>query len=120
MNSSNPIIEWSKKSGQDCLKFTFGEKLTLEEAGRAIQEWKNAFLTKSGTSVILIWDCSVMKHYDNDAKKIWMNALNDMKSQITSIWLITDSPFIKMGALIMGAFCAHKINAVSSEDEIEI
>ena len=98
----------------------FGEKLTANEARVAIEEWREAFASKIGQSVILIWDCRKMKGYESEARTIWTGALKEMKSQIATIWLISDSTIIKMGASVMGMLCSIKIKAVSSENDIEV
>ena len=120
MINENPTIEWAQKSGKECLKFVFGERLTLEEAEVAIAKWKNAFLFKEHKSIALIWDCKKMKSYDSEAKTKWTEALQEMKSQIDVIWLISDSSLIRMAASIMGMFSSHEIKSVKFESEIMI
>ena len=120
MKSGNPTIEWSLKSGRQCLRFIFGERLTVKEAEVAIGEWREAFQSKMDTSIILIWDCRKMNGYDSAARAKWTEALKEMKSQIDTIWLITDVAIIKMGASVMGMFSSLHIKTVSSESEIVI
>lgn len=120
MSKENPTMEWTEKSGKKCLKFVFGEKLTLQEAEAAITKWRNAFLFKGDEPIVLIWDCKNMKSYDSEAKKKWTETLTDLKSKIDVIWLISDSSLIRMGASIMGMFSSHEIKAVKSESEIVI
>ncbi len=118
MKSENPRIEWSQRSGKQCLRFTFGERLTENEAEVAIREWRAAFQSKVDQSIILIWDCRKMKGYDSGARSKWTEALKEMKSQIGTIWLITDSTVIKMGASVMGMISSLNIKAVRAESEI--
>ena len=118
MNNENPRIEWSQKSGNECLKFVFGEQLTLKEAEVAIVEWRKAFQSKMDKSIIIIWDCRKMKGYDGEAKTKWTDALKDMKAQIASIWLISDSAIIRLAASVMGLVSSLNIKAISSESEI--
>ena len=120
MKSVNPKIEWSKKSQKDCLRFTFGEKLTGKEAEIAIEEWREAFQSKSDKSIILIWDCRKMKGYDSNARVKWTVALKEMKRQIDTIWLITDSHLVKIGAAVMGVLSSINIKIVNSESEMII
>lgn len=118
--NENPKIEWSLNSGKECLKFTFGEKLTTKEAEVAIEEWREAFKSKMNRSIILIWDCRKMKKYDGEAKDKWTDALKEMKSQIDSIWLISDSPFIRMAGSVMGMVSSLNVRSIKSEDELRI
>jgi hypothetical protein len=120
MKSENPKIEWYEKSGKQCLKFIFGEKLTEKEAEIAIAEWGEAFQSKKDQKIILIWDCRKMKGYETGARTKWTDALKNMKSQIATIWLISDSAFIRIGASVMAMFSSLNINAISSESEIAI
>ena len=100
------------------MRFIFGERLTEKEAVIAIQEWKAAFQSKMDESIVLIWDCKQMRGYENNARAHWIIALKEMKSQIDSIWLITDSAVIKLGAAIMGSLTSQTIKAVSCESEV--
>jgi len=120
MSSKNPKIEWSKISGKECLKFTFDENLTVDEASVAIAEWKNLFREKTDKPVSIIWDCRKMRRYEQGARVRWVEALNEMKGDIESIWLISDNLYIKFGASIMSTFTSIKINTISSNDEIVI
>ena len=61
-----------------------------------------------------------MKGYDSDARVLWPEALKEMKSQIHSIWLVSASSAIKIGASVMGFFTKLDIRPVSSENEIVV
>ncbi|KPK02013.1 MAG: hypothetical protein AMK71_03780 [Nitrospira bacterium SG8_35_4] len=118
MEPENPKIEWLMKSGKNYLKFTFKGSLSKEMASVAIKKWRDAFHLKAEEKITLVWDCLEMEGYDTESRKSWQNALKEMKDQIETIWLITTSNVIKMGASIMGAFSTLKIRTVSTESEI--
>ena len=118
LKSENPSIEWSKITGEQCLRFESGEKLTELDTVNAISEWKDAFESKPGQKVCLIWDCRKMRRYETGARTRWTEALKDMKPQIGKIWLISESSFIRMGGAVMAMFTSLEIKAVSSESEI--
>lgn len=118
MKSENPSIEWSNITGNQCLRFEFGEKLTELDAVNAITEWKEAFESKPGQKVCLIWDCRKMQGYETGARTKWTAALKEMKPQIGKIWLISENSFIRMGGSVMAVFTSLDIKAVSSESEI--
>lgn len=120
MKSENPKIEWIQKSGKQCLRFTFGERLATKEAETAIIEWREAFERSINNPITLIWDCRNMKGYDSNARTKWTDALKEMKSNIDTIWLITESSMIKMGASVMNMFVSLNIKIVSNESEIII
>jgi hypothetical protein len=120
MDAQNPGIEWFQKSGKECLKFTFKGRLTEQMAITAIKKWQEAFRSKPGRKIILIWDCIEMEGYDTAARDQWQNALKAMKDQFDIVWLITPSGIIKMGALIMSQFTSFKLNIASSMSEITL
>jgi endo-beta-N-acetylglucosaminidase D len=120
MENENPKIEWCQKLGISYLKFTFKGKLKESDALKAIKKWKEAFNTKSGEKIVLVWDCLEMENYDTNSRIEWQNALKEMKNQIDSIWLITNSVLIKVGARVMSLFTSLEIKIVSSENEINI
>ena len=118
MSDEKPKIEWLKKSEKQCLRFIFDETLTVPAAEAAIAEWKEAFRSVTEQSITLIWDCRKMKNYDGAAKDKWTSALKEMKTRIETIWIISDSAIIRMGASMMGLLTSLKIKAISSESEI--
>lgn len=118
MKQNELKIEWVKKAGKQCLKFTFGDNLTEADAEYGIKKWRDCFNSKSGESVTLIWDCKVMTGYNSAARNQWTDALKEMKPQIDTIWLITESSIIKMGASVMGMLSSFDIKVVKSESEI--
>ena len=118
MVGTSHSIEWCEKMGGDCLRFTFGEKLTEREADLAIEKWKEAFRQKKDQCISLIWDCTNMKQYESAARKKWTNALFEMKPQIGTIWLISDSPLIRMGATVMGMATSLHIRSLGTESDM--
>ena len=61
-----------------------------------------------------------MKGYESAARAKWTDALKEMKPQIGTIWLISDSALIRMGASVMSMLSSINIKAISSESEIVI
>lgn len=116
----NPAIEWIKKSGKDCLKFTFNGKFSEKDAVASTEKWRQIFSTKKQEKIILIWDCLNMNDYDQQARTLWQVACKDMKDQIQIIWVLTNSILIRMGASVISVFTSLKIKVVSSEKDIII
>lgn len=116
----NPNIEWIKKSGKECLKFTFSGKFRETDAVIATKKWREIFATRKQDKITLIWDCQNMNDYDQQARTLWQNACKEMKDQITIIWVITNSILIRMGASVISVFTSLKIKVVGSEQEIQI
>jgi hypothetical protein len=120
MNSDNPMIEWCKKTERNCLKFIFKEILTEQDATAAIAQWRQSFQTAKEKSIVLIWDCRKMKGYDSAARVKWTEALRQLKSRIETIWLISESPIVRMGASVIGLALSVKIKAIKSETDIAV
>jgi hypothetical protein len=120
MKSENPRIEWVNKSGRRCLKFIFDKTLTADHAEVAITEWKEIFQSSEDESIILIWDCIKMQGYDSAARIRWTDALKDMKPRIDTIWLISESSLIRMGASVIALLSSLKIKTVDSENKITL
>ena len=118
MGEMYPKVEWCSKTGGNHLRFTFGEKLTAQQAEEAVAHWQEAFAKRKDQCVSLIWDCRKMKAYESAARVIWTNALNEMKPQIGSIWLISNSTIIKMGASVMAMATSLHIKNVNSDSEV--
>ncbi|MBS1112095.1 MAG: hypothetical protein H6Q95_387, partial [Nitrospirae bacterium] len=94
--------------------------LNEQMAITAIKKWQEAFRSKPGKNIILIWDCIEMDGYETQARDQWQNALKAMKDQFDIVWLITNSGLIKIGASIMSGFISFKLNIVSSMSEITL
>ncbi len=116
----NPRIEWKNNPNKKCLKFIFNDKLSEQDAVSAIEKWRKSFKSYPGEKVVLIWDCLNMKGYESGARNLWQSALKEMKGQIDSIWLITNSGFIRMGASVMSVFASYPIKVVDSENAVVI
>lgn len=117
---SKPKIEWIQKSGKDCLKFTFQESFGAEDAKAGIQEWREALKTKPGERIVHIWDCLAMKDYDQQARTLWSETCKELGDQIGTIWVLTNSLLIKMGATVISVFTSLNIKVVHSEDDIRV
>jgi hypothetical protein len=120
MKSNNLSLEWLNKANKNCLKFTFKETLTMQDAEIAIDEWRKMFQAKGNEPIVLIWDCRKMKGYESDVRAKWTEALKEMKSGIDTIWLISESVMIRMGASIMGMVTSLKIKTAVSEADIVV
>lgn len=120
MSIQNPKIEWIEKSGKQCLKFTFQESFKAGDAGPAIEKWRQALAQKPGERVVHIWDCLQMKDYEQQARTMWSDACKNLKDRIDTIWVITNSMLIKMGATVISVFTSLNIKVVSSETDIRV
>ncbi len=114
----NPNIERCEHSNQVCLKFTFKQQLTENKAIQAIEKWKQMFESEAGKKFTLIWNCQEMTGYEPMARVIWQRAIKEMKDQIDSIWLVSDSILIQTGAKIVSLFTSFDINIVNDEAKI--
>ena len=114
----NPLIEWVKKSDEVCLKFTFQGNFTTQDALAAIDRWEEALSSRPNERVVHIWDCLAMEDYDQEAKKVWIQNCKKHRTQIDTIWLISNSLLINMGARIISLVTYLDIKVVQSEGEL--
>ena len=114
----NPYIEWAQVKNRECLKFTFREKLTKNDAERAIEQWKQLFDKKKDEKITLVWDCHEMTGYEPLARMKWQKAMKELQNQINDIWLVSDSEEIQAGAKMMALFTSMDINYANIEDKI--
>jgi hypothetical protein len=114
----NPTINWVRKSGALCLKFTFNGNFSKHDASEAMLRWKEALSSRPFEKVIHIWDCQNMVDYEQEAKKIWIDNCKELQTQIGTVWLITDSLLICMGARIISLLTYLNIKVVRSEANI--
>jgi hypothetical protein len=111
-------VSWRKKEGIDFLYFKFIGKLSEELAKNGISVWKEANSLKQGQKIHLVWDCLEMTGYDSLARVLWQKTMKDFKDSIGSIWILTNSNIVKVGATLLSAFTSFSIKIVSSENEV--
>jgi oligoendopeptidase F len=117
---TNLDIDLCQLTGSACLKFTFKDKLSEEDAKHAVNEWKDLLASSKEDKVNMVWDCLHMDNYENKALSIWQQALKESKERINKIWLVTDSKMLKAGAMLISAFTNLKIKVVKSHDKIDL
>jgi len=112
-------IEMCEINDEECLRFTFIDKLLEADAVNGVEEWKEIFSSaEESEKITVIWDCLEMTGFDSKARVAWQKAIKQFKKQIDIVWLITDSKAIKTGAKLMSAFVSFKIKVVKSEAAI--
>lgn len=111
-------MEWKTIAGKEYLYFKFGVFLLASHAKEMTAQWKTELEKNPGRKVSIIWDCLEMKDYDNQARVVWQQAINETKDRIDAMWVITNNIFINIGANIIGAIDGVRINAVRGMDEI--
>ena len=114
----NPQIELCIEDKSSCLRFSFNGSLVEEEAKNAVDEWRRIFKSKRNQKLDLVWDCNKMTGYDPGARLVWQNALQELKDQISSIWVVSKSSMVRSGAMIISMMTKHNIKVVQDESEI--
>ena len=114
MNTINPIIEWRRIQGADCLYFTFCDEFKDDQAGPAVEVWRRALDASSAEKTNIVWNCLGMTGYEPGARSKWQKALNAMKERTGDIWVITDSKVIGMGAMLINTSTHLEIRVVKS------
>lgn len=105
-------------SNNECLRFTFIDELKANDAEKAVEEWKKLFDNLGDEKLSVVWDCLQMTGFENKARVIWQKAMKDLKNNIDTVWLITNSNVIKAGAKLISTFTKFKMKVVKSQEEI--
>jgi len=112
-------IELCEVNNEDCLKFTFVDKLIEKDAIEGVKEWEDIFSSVDiNEKTTIIWDSTHMTGFENKARIIWQKTIKKLKQQIKTVWLITDSKTIHAGAKLMSLFTSFEIKVVKLEEEI--
>lgn len=110
--------EWFEKGGKQYGKFSFIQKLTKNDAEKAIIEWQTKFEEHQYEKFTLIWNCTRLTEYEPMARIFWQKKLKETENQIERIWLVSDSKMIRAGASLMRLFVKVDLKVVSSEEGI--
>ena len=111
-------VEWITLQNVTCLQVTIHGLFTNLNAMKAAAEWRKLFEAQPNKKFAVIFNCKEMRDYEPLARGTWQNAITSMKSQINSIWVISDSKIIAAGAAIMGLFTSYSIKTVDSIDKV--
>lgn len=118
MDGEQVLVAWEGQGGGKRLGFRFPAELTTEAATEAIRMWREAVESTGREPVTLVWDCRIMKGYSSDARRAWQDALQEMKIRTGTVWLVSGSPFVRLGAMLMGKALSIEIKSVDSPDAI--
>ena len=118
MPNQDVVVKWDESAKAPCLVFEFPEQLGSDVADRAIRRWREAFESRPGEQITIVWDCKAMKGYESGARRAWQDAIQEMKGRIAGIWLVSGSAFVRMGAMVMGKAISIPIRTVNSRYEV--
>lgn len=113
-------VAWVSIGNKKCLKITFIGDFNKEQSAFIIEKCKKEFAGAPGNKHIVIWDCLKMTGFDNEVMLQWKGVLTEFKDSIDSVWLITTSNIIKLGASTMRLMLPFKVTTVISESEIKM
>jgi hypothetical protein len=114
------MINQTMFNGKNCLRLTITQKLNKQEAAQMCQEWKAFADSNKPAKHVVIINALDMTDYEPMSRVIFQETINELKTQIESIWVITNSKLISAGAALMGLFTSFKIKSVASESQIAL
>ena len=120
MSKGSVRVTWESRGTGKALQFEFPEELTLAAAEEALRAWRKELDAAGGAPVTIVWDCRRMKGYDSQARKVWQDALQELKSRIGTVWLVSGSSFVRLGAMLMGKALSIEIRSVDSPQAIAL
>jgi len=113
-------FKWVEKSEKRCLRIAIHGHFNEKNAKVAVSKWREEIFSniKQGEKVNIICNCSKMTRYDPEARKLWQQTINELKSQIDHLWIISNNKLFKTAAVTMGFLTKFKIRTADSESEI--
>jgi len=118
ISKDSKLIKKIKINENECLRFSFSGVLTRKQAVEICDEWTEMFNHEKAVKYHIIFNATHLDNYEPLARIAFQNTINNLRSQIVKIWVVTDSKLISAGAAIMGIFTSFSIKSVSSEDQI--
>lgn len=118
MSTDRVAVKWERRGSGQALEFEFPEELTLAAAEEALRTWRKELEAAGQERVTVVWDCRRMKGYDSQARKVWQDALQELKSRIGTVWMVSGSSFVRLGAMLMGKALSIEIRSVDSPQAI--
>ncbi|NOZ45495.1 MAG: hypothetical protein GXO79_01810 [Chlorobi bacterium] len=120
METHDVNIEWIQKKEKKCLRLTINGQLDENIAKKAISKWREEFTFNlaADEKVAIICNCLNMTGYETNARKLWQQTINELKSQIDYMWIISTNTMFKTAAKTMGLLIRFKIKTANSESEI--
>jgi hypothetical protein len=118
MDSERVEVFLAQHGGKKCLEFRFPQELTVAAAEAAIREWRSEIGAMGTEPLTVVWDCRRMKGYDSQARRVWQDALQELKARIGTIWMVSGSPFVRLGAMLMGKALSIEIRSVDAPERI--
>lgn len=119
LSSPSVDISFNPKYGKRCLHFSFKGKFSKEASFLCSKAWSEEFDKNPDKQYVHIWDCEQMTDFDFDAKDVWLEMLFKYKYQIESVWLASNSLFIRGAARVMSKFSSLNLKIYRSIEEIE-
>ncbi len=116
----NGNLELTQIQSKTAIIFHFEGILTQQKAHEFIKQWQIIFLGNESNKMVVIFDAINMSDYQPMARTLFQKSINELKSQIDSIWVISNSKIVKAGAAIMSIFSSFPITTIASLDDIKM
>ncbi len=115
----NECLEIKKvyENGENYLHFKLEGKFTANSCKKGYETWRKVNMNNPGKTFVHVWDCSSMTGFEQEAKKMWMRAMDEMCDQMTEVWLIADNILIRGAARLMSKFTKHELKAFKNTNE---
>ncbi|MDN4165552.1 hypothetical protein QWY31_08570 [Cytophagales bacterium LB-30] len=116
----NGSLELTEIQNRVAIVFHFEGLLTQQKAQEYVKQWHKIFLSHNKEKIIIVFNASQMSDYQPMARVVFQTAIKELKTQIDSIWVISNSKVIKAGAALMSIFSSFQIATVGSLDDIKM
>lgn len=113
-------LAWVTLHEKETFKISINGLFSKKEAETAAATWREMFKSRPTKKNVVVCDCRYMIDYEPMARAVWQKALAELKPQIQSMWVISESKSILAGAAILGMFTSYKIRIASTPDQVTI
>ncbi|PLY02214.1 MAG: hypothetical protein C0624_09140 [Desulfuromonas sp.] len=112
------IVNGVRLGGQDYLKVSFVGHFDANQANVLINDLKTRKIETSDM-ISMVWDCTEMKGYDNDARDYWQNFFDNHKSKIDVVHVVSENIAYRAAARAFGIYWGIKLSVWSSYQQLE-
>ena len=92
------------ESNNLCIYFNFKGKFSQQTSKSATETWASYMNENPTGQFEFVWDCTHMTGFEIQARKEWYNAMQNHKSRITKVYVISDKLMIRSAAKVMLQF----------------
>lgn len=116
MSVYNSTFSLLPSSDVPCFYFSFIDFFSKEESEYLVELVTPHFSKDLNQQFIQVWDCTEMSSFEMGAKNAWQKMLKLYKTQIHSVYLISDNQIIRLAGRLMSAVVNFPLHILKSNE----